>query len=91
MITQSFLYKKVLLKYERGKASDIDIRRGQKECPLDSLRRSYIPISKLLLREKKCLKPERVAPIDSLKVSHLEPKVNLEERQISKQIHSSLT
>ena len=24
----------VLLKYKREKASDIDIRRGQKECPL---------------------------------------------------------
>ena len=56
------MYKKALLKYERGKASDIDIRRGQKECPLDSLRRSYIPISKLLIRERKCLKTERVSP-----------------------------
>ena len=27
------LYNKVLLKYKREEASDIDIRREQKECP----------------------------------------------------------
>ena len=34
----SFLCHRILLKYkrEREKASDIDIRRGQKECPLAS-------------------------------------------------------
>jgi len=32
----SFLYNRILLKYKREKASDIDIRRGQKEYPLDS-------------------------------------------------------
>ena len=32
-----FLCSKVLLKYLRAReTSDIDIRRGQKECPLDS-------------------------------------------------------
>ena len=31
------LCNKVLLKYKREKASDIDIRRGQKECPSASL------------------------------------------------------
>ena len=30
------LCDKVLLKYKRDKASVIDIRRGQKECPLAS-------------------------------------------------------
>ena len=50
---------KVLLKYKREKASDIDIRRGQKECLLASfLSRSYRPISKLLIRERKHLETE---------------------------------
>ena len=31
------LCNKVLLKYKREKASDVDIRRGQKECPTASL------------------------------------------------------
>ena len=31
------LCNNVLLKYKREKASDIDIRRGQKECPAASL------------------------------------------------------
>ena len=30
------LCSKILLKHEIGKASDINIRRGQKECPLAS-------------------------------------------------------
>ena len=62
------------------------------------------PISKLLIRERKGLKTEGVAPGRSPttcilryhwhKVSHPGHKtvdMNLEERQISKQIHSSLT
>ena len=32
-----FLCNKVLLKYKREKASDVDIRRRQKECPPASL------------------------------------------------------
>ena len=36
------LYNKVLLKYKREKASDIDIRRGQKECPLASISNGVI-------------------------------------------------
>ena len=36
LIAQSFLCKFCLSIKEIEKASDIDIRRGQKECPLDS-------------------------------------------------------
>ena len=36
------LYNKVLLKYKREKASDIDIRRGQKECSLASVSNGVI-------------------------------------------------
>ena len=36
------LCNKVLLKYKREKASDIDIRRGQKECPLASVSNGVI-------------------------------------------------
>ena len=32
----------VLLKYKREKASDIDIRRGQKECPIASISNGII-------------------------------------------------
>ena len=36
------LYNKVLLKYKREEASDIDIRREQKECSLDSVSNGVI-------------------------------------------------
>ena len=36
------LCNKVLLKYKREKASDIEIRRGQKECPLTSVSNGVI-------------------------------------------------
>ena len=39
------LCNKVLLKYKREKTSDIDIRRGQKECPPASLQLDVISLS----------------------------------------------
>ena len=52
------LCRKVLLKYKREKASDIDIRRGQKECPpRSSLAGCYIATSSLLIIERNGSRP----------------------------------
>ena len=54
LIAQSFCVIKFYWSIEEiEKASDIDIRRGQ---------RSYIPTGRLLIRERKHLKTQRVAP-----------------------------
>ena len=81
--------------------SDIDARREQKECPLLVFSWMLQATSSLLIRERKCLKTQRMAPGPSpttcLEIT-LAPgessraykmiDINLEERQISIQIHS---
>ena len=82
---------------EIEKASDIDIRRAESAALLCTAR-GYIPISKLLIRERK--PQNRVAPGPSPTTcivskhwhraipGHKTMDMNLEEKQISKQIHS---
>ena len=57
------LCHKVLLKYKREKASDIDIRRGQKEHPLASVIDGVIYILISYYNEsKECLKFVKILP-----------------------------
>ena len=64
LIDQRFLCNKVLLKYKRDRESLWHRhQKGTDRVPsCYILVRSYIPISKLLIRERKCLKTERVVP-----------------------------
>ena len=60
------LYNTVLLKYKREEASDIDIRREQKECSLDSVSNGviYLLIS-YYSESKECLEVVKTL-LDSL-------------------------
>ena len=57
------LCNKVLLKYKREKASDIDIRRGQKECSLASVSNGVIYLLISYYNDpKECLKFVKILP-----------------------------
>ena len=53
--SSELLYNKVLLKYKRDKASDTDIRRGQKECSLASVSNGVIYLLINYRESKECL------------------------------------
>ena len=59
-----FLCDKVLLKYKRDRQSvwHRHQKRAERVLPWLSLAICYIPTSRLLIRERKCLKTQRVAP-----------------------------
>ena len=59
-----FLCNKVLLKYKRGRESLLHRHQNGAERvhPCLSLAGSYIPTSRLIMRERKCLKTQRVTP-----------------------------
>ena len=71
------LCNKVLLKYKREKVSDIDIRKGQKECPLTSVSKGviYSPIS-YYNESKECLEVVKIL-LDSL------PQYTFQDKRIS--------
>ena len=67
LIAQSFCVIKFYQSIkEIEKASAIEIRRGQKGCPCYFLAGRYIATSRLLLRERKCLRTQTLAPGPSM-------------------------